>query len=232
MTKVLHSRGIDSVMAEELAIIPGMDEIVSLDQHLPQRQRWRFRGGDHRRRADRRDGTPAQYARYLPMVRRAHHEPAKRHAQTRSPLIKAFLPSAEILEDVKQLSDRVKSLREALGDPDISSYRPVVNPERMVIKEALRAETYLALFGYPIDAVVCNRVMPPGNYQDAFMQEIYSGQDKLRRQIHPTFAPLPIFEAPYYSHEILGVAELGRLADVIFGDKTRPRSSIAAPSRK
>ena len=64
----------------------------------------------------------------------------------------------------------VVNLRQVLGDPAISSYRPVVNPERMVIKEALRAETYLALFGYPIDAVVCNRVIQAGNYQDAFMQ--------------------------------------------------------------
>src|SRR5205085_740866 len=83
-----------------------------------------------------------------------------------------------------------------------SSYRPVVNPERMVIKEALRAETYLALFGYPIDGVICNRVIQPGNYQDAFMQEMYRNQEKLRQQIHSTFAPLPIWEAPYLAREI------------------------------
>ena len=57
------------------------------------------------------------------------------------------MPSADILEAVNELSERVKALREVLVNPDISSYRPVVNPERMVIKEALRAETYLALFG-------------------------------------------------------------------------------------
>ncbi|HCP75337.1 MAG TPA: arsenic-transporting ATPase, partial [Ktedonobacter sp.] len=133
------------------------------------------------------------------------------------PLIKAFLPSAEILDAVQELSERVKTLREVLGNPDISSYRPVVNPERMVIKEAMRAETYLALFGYPIDAVVCNRVLPKGDYQDTFMQELYQNQTKLLQQIHNTFAPLPIWEAPYYSHEILGISQLGKLGDVIFG---------------
>jgi arsenite-transporting ATPase len=106
-----------------------------------------------------------------------------------------------------------------LSNPDISSYRPVVNPERMVIKEALRAETYLALFGYPIDGVVCNRVIQPGNYQDTFMQELYANQEKLRQQIHQTFAPLPIWEAPYYSREILGLAQLNALARTIFGDQ-------------
>jgi arsenite-transporting ATPase len=134
------------------------------------------------------------------------------------PFLKAVIPTTEILEAVQVLSERVKTLREVLTNPDISSYRPVVNPERMVIKEALRAETYLALFGYPIDAVICNRVIAPGDYQDTFMQEMYRNQEKLRLQIHQTFAPLPIWEAPYYSHEILGVNQLGALARTIFGD--------------
>jgi arsenite-transporting ATPase len=89
----------------------------------------------------------------------------------------------------------------------------------MVIKEALRAETYLALFGYPIDAVVCNRVIAKHDYHDSFMQELYKNQEKLRLQIHQTFAPLPIWEAPYYSHEIMGINELGKLAEAVFGDQ-------------
>ncbi len=135
------------------------------------------------------------------------------------PFLKAFIPSGELLDAVNQLSERVKALREVLSNPDISSYRPVVNPERMVIKEALRAETYLALFGYPIDGVVCNRVLQPGNYQDAFMQEMYHNQEKLRQQIYNTFAPLPIWEAPYLSREIIGVKALGELALQVFGEQ-------------
>src|SRR5207244_80511 len=133
------------------------------------------------------------------------------------PLIKAVMPSAEILDAVQLLSERVKTLREVLSNPAISSYRLVVNPERMVIKEALRAETYLALFGYPIDGVVCNRVLQPGDYQDIFMQELYRNQERQRQHIYQTFAPLPIWEAPYYSHDILGTSQLGELAQIIFG---------------
>ncbi len=215
MSKILRTRGIDSVMAEELALIPGMDEIVSLVNIYRNAHEGNYEvvvidaapTGETVRLLSMPDTFQWYAGRLLKM----------QNGLTRT-LMKAMLPTAEILDALQQLSDRVKVLREALGDPEISSYRPVVNPERMVIKEALRAETYLALFGYPIDAVVCNRVIPPGNYQDAFMQEIYRNQEKLRQQIHQTFAPLPIFEAPYYAHEILGVAPLGRLADVIFGD--------------
>jgi arsenite-transporting ATPase len=127
--------------------------------------------------------------------------------------------STDILTSLNNLSERVTALREVLSDPDYSSYRPVVNPERMVIKEALRAETYLALFGYPIDGVVCNRVLQAGNYQDSFMQDMYATQEKLRQQIHSTFAPLPIWESPYYSREVLGIEELGKLGETIFGEK-------------
>jgi arsenite-transporting ATPase len=99
----------------------------------------------------------------------------------------------------------------------------------MVIKEALRAETYLALFGYPIDGVVCNRVIQPGNYTDTFMQDLYRNQEKLRSQIHSTFAPLPIWEAPYYSHEILGIPQLGQLAQEVFGDTDPTRVFYRGP---
>ena len=217
MTKVLRKQGLDEVMAEELALIPGMDEIVSLTNIYRNARDGNFE-------VVIIDAAPTgETVRLLSMpdtfqwyVGRITSSTALNLAR---PLIKAVMPSAEILDAVQLLSERVKTLREVLSNPDISSYRPVVNPERMVIKEALRAETYLALFGYPIDAVICNRVISPGNYQDSFMQELYKNQEKLRHQIHQTFAPLPIWEAPYYSHEILGIPQLGKLAGVIFGEQ-------------
>ena len=217
MSKVLRKQGLDEVMAEELALIPGMDEIVSLTNIYRNAREGNFE-------VVIIDAAPTgETVRLLSMpdtfqwyVGRITSSAALNLAR---PLIKAVMPSAEILDAVQLLSERVKTLREVLSNPDISSYRPVVNPERMVIKEALRAETYLALFGYPIDSVICNRVIPPGNYQDSFMQELYQNQEKLRHQIHQTFAPLPIWEAPYYSHEILGISQLGKLAEVIFGEQ-------------
>jgi len=217
MSKVLRKQGLDEVMAEELALIPGMDEIVSLTNIYRNAREGNFE-------VVIIDAAPTgETVRLLSMpdtfqwyVGRITSSAALNLAR---PLIKAVMPSAEILDAVQLLSERVKTLREVLSNPDISSYRPVVNPERMVIKETLRAETYLALFGYPIDAVICNRVIPPGNYQDTFMQELYQNQEKLRHQIHQTFAPLPIWEAPYYSHEILGISQLGKLAEVIFGEQ-------------
>lgn len=218
MSKALRKRGWNSVMAEELALIPGMDEIVSLLNIYRN-----ARDGDFEvviidaaptGETVRLLSMPDTFQWYASQVYRFKSSTLS----LARPLIKAVMPSAEVLDAVEIMSERVKGLRSVLSDPDTSSYRPVVNPERMVIKEALRAETYLALFGYPIDGVVCNRVIPAGDYQDTFMQDLYRNQEKLRVQIHETFAPLPIWEAPYYSREILGIPQLAELAQVIFGD--------------
>lgn len=219
VTKSLRKQGIDSVIAEELALIPGMDEIVSLINIYRNARENNFETviidaaptGETVRLLSMPD-TFQWYAGRINKLKGGVLNLAR-------PLINAVLPTTEILEAVQSLSERVKTLRQVLSDPEISSYRPVVNPERMVLKEALRAETYLALFGYPIDGVICNRVIPAGDYQDVFMQELYRNQEKLRKRIHQTFAPLPIWEGPYCSHEILGIKQLDELATTIFGEQ-------------
>lgn len=229
MSKVLRKRGLDAITSEELALIPGMDEIVSLLNIYRNARDGNFEvviidaapTGETVRLLSMPD-TFQWYAGRIMNLNSGTLNLAR-------PLIKAFMPSGEILDTINLLSERVKVLREVLSNPDVSSYRPVVNPERMVIKEALRAETYLSLFGYPIDGVVCNRVLQSGNYADAFMQDLYRNQEKLREQIHATFAPLPIWEAPYYSHEILGIPQLGQLAHEVFGDTDPTRVYYRGP---
>ena len=220
MSQALRKRGIDSVTAEELALIPGMDEIVSLLNIYRNARDGNFEvviiDAAPTGETVRLLSMPDAFQWYAGRISGLNLKSSTLNLAR--PFIKAFIPSGELLDAVQLLSERVKRLREVLSNPDISSYRPVVNPERMVIKEALRAETYLALFGYPIDGVVCNRVIQPGNYTDTFMQDLYRNQEKLRLQIHNTFAPLPIWEAPYLSREVLGIPQLGELAQAIFGD--------------
>src|SRR5437016_6209764 len=225
MSQLLRKRGIDPVIAEELALIPGMDEIVSLLNIYRNARDGNFDvvviDAAPTGETVRLLSMPDTFQWYAGRIASLNLKSTT--LTLARPFIKAFLPTGEMLEAVQILSDRVKTLREVLSNPDISSYRPVVNPERMVIKEALRAETYLALSVYPIDGVVCNRVLQPGDYQDIFMQELYRNQERQRQHIYQTFAPLPIWEAPYYSHDILGTSQLGELAQIIFGkqDPTR-----------
>ncbi|HEY4383094.1 MAG TPA: TRC40/GET3/ArsA family transport-energizing ATPase, partial [Ktedonobacteraceae bacterium] len=143
MSKTLQKQGIDAVKAEELALIPGMDEIVSLINIYRNAREGNFDvviidaapTGETVRLLSMPD-TFQWYAGRINKLQSTTLNLAR-------PLLKNVLPTTEILDAVQNLSKRVKDLRAVLSNADISSYRPVVNPERMVIKEALRAETYL-----------------------------------------------------------------------------------------
>jgi arsenite-transporting ATPase len=132
------------------------------------------------------------------------------------PLVRALIPATNAFESLDRLSKGVEALRETLTDPEISSYRLVVNAERMVIKEGQRAATYLALFGYPVDGVVLNRLLPRGAVEGAFMQRLHEMQASYRQQIHDLFTPLPIWEAPHYPHDVKGLDDLGELGRELF----------------
>jgi arsenite-transporting ATPase len=223
---ILKKQGINDVAAEEMALIPGMDEIVALLTIHRQAKEGAFDvvvidaapTGETVRLLSMPD-TFIWYANRAAGWRGAAFNAAK-------PLLKSFLPGVNVLEALQQLSEQVSVLRDVLTDPDSSSYRLVVMPEKMVIKEALRAETYLALFGYPIDGVLCNRVLPApaqGEVRDPLLRDMLEQQAGYYRQIHQTFMPLPVWDVPYHSREIIGVQALADLAQEIWGaeDPTR-----------
>ena len=220
VTSVLKKQGINGVAAEEMALIPGMDEIVALLNI-------------HRQARDGNfdvvivDAAPTgETVRLLSMPETFlwyvnHATGWKNVAFTAAkPLLKSFLPGVNVLDSLQKLNERVKVLRGVLSDPDVSSYRLVLTPEKMVIKEALRAETYLALYGYPIDGVICNRVLPTpdeAGYQDSLLRDMAAQQHEYHDQIHRTFAPLPVWDAPYRSREIIGPDALALLGAEIWG---------------
>src|SRR5712692_7209350 len=128
MSKVLRKQGLDEVMSEELALIPGMDEIVSLINIYRNAREGNFEvviidaapTGETVRLLSMPD-TFQWYASRLKSLQGGMLNLAR-------PLLKAFMPKTEILDAIQRLSERVQTLREVLGDPAISSYRPVVNP--------------------------------------------------------------------------------------------------------
>ncbi|HEU5370133.1 MAG TPA: TRC40/GET3/ArsA family transport-energizing ATPase, partial [Ktedonobacterales bacterium] len=179
---VLKKQGVEEVVAEEMAVIPGMDELISLMNIYRN-----ARDGDFETvvidaaptgETMRLLSLPESFLWYVGRTSVLQ----KTAVNLARPLLKAFVPSTvNLAESFQRLNGRVKALREVLTDPETSSYRLVVNPEKMVIKEALRAETYLALYNYPIDGVVCNRVLPKANYQDLFMQRLLESQERYRQ---------------------------------------------------
>jgi arsenite-transporting ATPase len=217
LSTILKRRGMDDVAAEELAIIPGMEEVVSL-LHIRRQAR------DGNFDVVVVDAAPTgETVRLLTMPdtfrwyaeRIMNWEPET--LKVARPLVKVLVPASNVFESLEKLSRGVDALRETLIDPEISSYRLVVNPERMVIKEAQRASTYLSLFGYPIDGVVLNRVLDANAVEGTFMQELARIQQTYREQVYDMFQPLPIWESPYYARDLYGLDDLSELGNTLFG---------------
>ena len=218
LSTLLRRRGVDEVAAEELAIIPGMEEVVSLLHIRRQAREGNFD-------VVVVDAAPTgETVRLLTMpetfqwyaARVMDWEPTT--LKVARPFVKALVPSADLFESIEKLTKGVEALRDTLTDPEISSYRLVVNPERMVIKEAQRASTYLSLFGYPIDGVVLNRVLPIEQAEGAFMQELARIQQDYRKQVYDLFDPLPVWESPHYARDLAGIDDLSEVGNALFKD--------------
>ena len=215
---LLRRRGVDDVASEELAIIPGMEEVVSLLHIRKQAREGNFD-------AVIVDAAPTgETIRLLTMpetfqwyaARVMDWDPGTMNIA--KPLVRTLIPATNVFDTLQRLTKGVEALRETLTDPEISSYRLVVNAERMVIKEAQRAATYLALFGYPVDGVVLNRLLPWGAVQGDFMQRLHDMQAGYRQQVHDLFAPLPIWEAPHYPRDVKGLDDLAEIGRELFKD--------------
>ncbi|HMQ55180.1 MAG TPA: ArsA-related P-loop ATPase [Anaerolineae bacterium] len=139
------------------------------------------------------------------------------------PLSKIFstmtrLPVDKALLEIEDFYNKVLSIHKILSQTETTSIRLVLNPERMVIQEALRAYTYLQLYGYPVDAVMVNRVLPASFAQAGFGEQIEAQRDYLA-EIEDSFAPLPIFTVPHQGREIFGLDRLRAIGVALYGER-------------
>ena len=236
MGKILRKQGMSKTVAEEMAIIPGMEEIFSL-LHI-----FRYATTDEFDRVIVDAAPTGESMRLLAMpesfqwyVERffGWGETAMRLT---GGLLGRLMPEQDALASLPKLVDDVKALQEVLSDPETTSYRVVINPEKMVIKEGARAVTYLSLFGCPVDAVVVNRILPgvrsdeemgrrageaavaaPSN--DLYLRQLQEHQARYLVEIERDFYPLPILYSSWRSEEVVGFAPLRSLADELYGER-------------
>lgn len=236
MGKILRKQGMSKTVAEEMAIIPGMEEIFSL-LHI-----FRYATTDEFDRVIVDAAPTGESMRLLAMpesfqwyVERffGWGETAMRLT---GGLLGRLMPEQDALASLPKLVDDVKALQEVLSDPETTSYRVVINPEKMVIKEGARAVTYLSLFGCPVDAVLVNRILPgvrgsgetgrrdgeaavvaPSN--DPYLRQLQEHQARYLVEIERDFYPLPILYSSWRSEEVVGFAPLRSLADELYGER-------------
>jgi arsenite-transporting ATPase len=128
------------------------------------------------------------------------------------------IPEDDAWGQVNELFDTLDKVRKLLTDPAMSSIRLVVNPEKMVIKETQRTYTYLNLYGYATDAILCNRIIPP-EVNDPYFAMWKANQQENIAYIGEAFGELPVMKAPLFGQEVGGLDTLRKLGDALYGDK-------------
>jgi arsenite-transporting ATPase len=128
------------------------------------------------------------------------------------------IPGDDVFAAVERVHQQMEGLGPLLQDPSRSSIRIVLNPERMVINESQRLYTYLSLFGFAVDAVVANRVLPEAA-RSAYFDKWFALQAGHLASARSAFEPLPFFEAPLFDREMVGTAMLDEFGRAVFGER-------------
>jgi arsenite/tail-anchored protein-transporting ATPase len=235
LREVFRWAGVEGLEAEELAVVPGLDEVFALSdikQHASSDQ-WDVVVVDCAPTAEtvRLLSLPDVLGRYMerlfPVGRRVNRVVSPMLARVTS------LPLADdsVFAATQRFYDRLDGVRQVLADGARTSVRLVVNPERLVIAEARRTYTYLSLFGYHVDAVVANRLLPDG-IDDPFFVRWKALHDEHLATIETTFEPLPVLRVPWQPAEPVGLAALRQVADALHGgDDPTARLAEGRPLR-
>jgi arsenite-transporting ATPase len=225
VVSVLRTTGISDVEAEELAILPGMEELSAL-MYVNQFRR------EERYDVIVLDCAPtAESMRFVSMPTTLEWYMKHIFAFQRG-LLKAVrpianrvapfeLPSDDYFGNIQDLFGRLAGIDELLEDPQITSVRLVTNPERMVLRETQRAFVYFTLHGLAVDGILVNRVLPLA-VTDAYFEEWRASQARILEEIDAYFAPVPVKRIPLFTHEVLGRERLEELARALYASGEDP----------
>ena len=216
---LLNTSGIDDVLAEELAVFPGMEELSALlyiNKYVkegnydliildcaPTAESIRF------------ISMPTALEWYMKKIFRLERKLFGVVRPVARRMVDIPLPEDEYFANIESLYTRLRGVDQLLTDPEVTSVRLVTNPEKMVLRETQRAFMFFSLHQTSIDAIVINRVFPTG-LEDNYLKVWGKSQQKYMELAKTYFYPLPIFKAPLYDSEILGFEKLLRFGENLY----------------
>jgi arsenite-transporting ATPase len=222
LTDLFTSKAIKDITTEELTVFPGMEDLLSLLRILKYYKEGRFE-------VIIVDCAPTGETLALlsfPEMLRWWIEklfPIKKKVirvarPIAEPLLGVPMPSDEVLDELDKIYYQLDEMKKIFSDRKTTSIRIVVNPEKMVVKEAQRSFTYLNIYDFNVDAVIVNRVIPE-NVTDDYFKVWKDIQKKYRAEIQESFSPVPIYYAPLFETEVVGTQMLNRMAAKVFGEE-------------
>ena len=229
LSAVLRTTGISDVEAEELAILPGMEELSAM-MYVNQY-----------RREDRYDvmvldcaptaeslrfvsmpTTLAWYMKHIFPFQRTMLKAVRPIAKHVAPV---ELPPDSYFTNIAELFAKLEGVDAVLEDPLVTSVRLVSNAEKMVLRETQRTFVYFSLHGLTVDTILVNRVLPEA-VNDTFFAEWRKSQSAMLSEIDGYFAPVPVRRVPLFSHEVLGRDRLSDLASALYSQEEDPAAVL------
>jgi len=217
----LRYRGFENIIADELAVFPGMEEVFSLLELkkryvegffdviiidcAPTGETLRLLAG------------PDIAKWYMEKIFHIERKVFKAVRPVANRFVDMPLPGDDVFDSMQGLYKNLIGVKEVLTDREVSSIRIVLNPEKMVIKESQRAYTFLNLFGYMVDAVIANRLLPQ-EVRDPYYVEWKKIQKIYMKEIKNYFHPLPVLSSKLWNKEIIGQSLLAKMAEEVYGD--------------
>jgi arsenite-transporting ATPase len=223
MVALFSKQGVEDVVAEEVTVLPGLEEgahLLWINKYVNSKEYDVLvvdaaPTAETLRLLSLPDVTRWWFERILTLTRGV--------SKVIRPLSKLMrrsdaVPEEDAWDQVQGLFNTLDSVRQLLTNPEISSIRLVVNPEKMVIKETQRTYTYLNLYGYATDAILCNRIIPP-EVNDPYFAMWKANQQQNLSFIGEAFGDLPLLKAPLFGQEVGGLDALRKLGDALYADK-------------
>lgn len=218
---VFGSSGMAGVLAGELAIIPGMEDVISLlyiNQYYsektydvivvdcaPTGESLRF------------IAMPSTLEWYIDKVFKVERNLMRVARPVAKRITDIPLPEDEYFAAIKRLFDNLSGVDKVLLDRTITSVRLVTNPERMVIRETQRAFTYFCLYGLVVDGIIVNKLFPE-TLRDGYLNDWLLTQSRSMEQIHEIFDPIPVLPVNILPDEVVGTGRLSEMGNMIYGD--------------
>src|SRR5437879_9072250 len=225
VVSVLRTTGISDVEAEELAILPGMEELSAMMyvNQFRREQRYDVIVLDCAPTAEsmRFVSMPTTLEWYMKHVFPFQRGLLKAVRPVANRLSPVELPTDSYFANIQDLFGRLDGIADLLEDPKVTSVRLVTNPEKMVLRETQRALVYFSLHGLTVDGIIVNRVLP-GEIKDEWFEEWRASQAKILEEIEEYFAPVPVRRVPLFAHEVLGQQRLQDLAKVLYSEAEDP----------
>lgn len=219
---LMEVQGIKGIYVEEMGVLPGMEELFSLSyiKKYNESNDYDLLVVDCAPTGEtlRLLSIPETFGWMLKLMRNMEKyvvKPVIRPISKRVGKLRDVVPEEEVYNQVDNLFSSVNGIIDLLSDGSKTTVRLVMNPEKMVIKESMRALTYLNLYGITVDQIVVNRVFFE-EVDGQYLSEWKEIQKKYIDQIEKTFAPIPIVEVPLFRKEVIGFDMLDKVGDIVY----------------